>query len=464
MLWNDRPFKTKFELETGEVCTAEYGTPIDLDDHRFYYLRYFRDQDIMKVSMQSDNPRDLHYCGSISQLAREYEVQTTSPVAPRPKNQLARSRVDTPFRLDRSGDTSPKSDDVARTTIFDGKYFSTYDKQKNCYFNQKTGEAWEHKSRKNLHTAYVHQEANYFANVEISRSFFLTFTSDVCFTFNALSTVLDLLVRWLKSNWRVTYGLAVLEPHENGKWHLHLVVCFADPPSESELSEAFAAWARRHCDTPTDKQTKTRKIATEKYKRRLFCYLNPLSPKKKDRLRFYPRGGKVFRTFKGGKTPPLRKPITAMVKGSTIKELIKKANGREATVHNERYEFCKELETNPSITLHIYYIINSRACQSIFANFNNFLSREKPRFRWFCDPNDYGFAIAAGNPFLRVPIGLLGDKLRIEAEEDFWREMQDRYFSVFGERLPSYSFNLYSRVSHSELARLEKILSVPSDR
>lgn len=89
-----------------------------------------------------------------------------------------------------------------------------------------------------------------------------------------------------------------LEPYADGGWHVHMILCFYDEIPDNLYEKVLKEW-KKHIIIPTETYkldeylVKMRKFPNAEEFVKYLEYLNPVSKKKRDRLKFYPRGRKA---------------------------------------------------------------------------------------------------------------------------------------------------------------------------
>ena len=225
-----------------------------------------------------------------------------------------------------------------------------------------TGEVYFFKGDKALKKSYKRKEKEFVYNVIEGKSIFCTITSDQKPDVNKVRKIGSALEVWIKRNFSIQYALIAYEPNEDGSWHIHLVVCFADDVP-ADFEERLRKWAEKHNSRPQSEQVSIERLLKKEDVMRIFGYLNPTSKKKRHREVFYPKGMKNLAVF--GKRGV---PKSLYVPNTVLKEFIKKIEAREMPCFNIQHVF-KDFEGFFTRTIsYSYYTINFERIKDIREN------------------------------------------------------------------------------------------------
>lgn len=236
-----------------------------------------------------------------------------------------------------------------------------------------TGEVYFFKGDKALKKSYRRIEKEFIYNVIEGKSIFCTITSDQKPDVNKVRKIGSALEAWIKYHYSAQYALIAFEPNEDGSWHIHVVVCFADDVP-ADFEKRLRKWADKYNGRPQSEQVSIEKLLKKEDVIRIYGYLNPTSKKKRHREVFYPKGMKNLTVF--GKRGV---PKALYVANTVLREFTKKIEARELPCFNKQYVF-KDCEGFFTRTIsYSYYTINLERIRDIRENIpkNKILRMEK---------------------------------------------------------------------------------------
>ena len=236
-----------------------------------------------------------------------------------------------------------------------------------------TGEVYFFNSHKALKKSYRRKEKEFIYNVTEGKSIFGTITSGQKNDINVIYKMGRALEAWIKRNFSIQYALIAYEPNEDGSWHIHVVVCFADDVP-ADFEKRLRKWADKYNGRPQSEQVVIERLLEKEDVMRVYAYLNPTSKKKRHREVFYPKGMKNLTVF--GKRGV---PKALYVANTVLREFTKKIEARELPCFNKEYVF-KDCEGFFTRTIsYSYYTINLERIRDNRENIpkNKILRKEK---------------------------------------------------------------------------------------
>lgn len=151
------------------------------------------------------------------------------------------------------------------------------------------------------------------------------------------------------------------EPHADGSWHCHLILCFYDAFPDELYDIVLKSWKNRIVvpseSCKTDKYlVNLRYFNTVDELVKYINYLNPVSKKKRDRLKFYPNKKKARQKY--GETEKPKKIIMSAIEAKKLTECERPALRHEIKILNASSTVFEKKEDLKLHNLTYYYTRN----------------------------------------------------------------------------------------------------------
>ena len=311
---------------------------------------------------------------SVTDTPEEAEIKKKKPIEGYPKKinnkktfEKVNEKQDKPFSKTKKSNQKPVRSQPPLLIINGRKYLVNGNEAEVDFTNgtitdTATGEVYFFKGDKALKKSYKRKEKEFVYNVIEGKSIFCTITSDQKPDVNKVRKIGSALEAWIRYHYSAQYAFIAYEPNEDGSWHIHLVVCFADDVP-ADFEERLRKWADKYNRRPQSEQVSIERLLKKEDVMRIFGYLNPTSKKKRHREVFYPKGMKNLTVF--GKRSV---PKSLYVANTVLKECIKKIEARELPCFNKQYVFKDCEGFIPRTISYSYYTISLERIRDIREN------------------------------------------------------------------------------------------------
>lgn len=203
------------------------------------------------------------------------------------------------------------------------------------------------------------------------RSVFVTFSSDKKYGLKELQKIGRALQKTLKNRYKVEFAIIVYEPCRDGSWHFHAIICFSKNVPD-DLSEWFGGWAVRYNDKPCENQTDVQLLKTKEDVIRVWFYLDPTSPEKRDRIIYYPVKAHTFCPF--GELAHQKPTPAKVVDGAVEQEFLAKVEAEELT------EFYKSYLVSDEDTGEVLYEVSTYFFRFKKSKLNELITPPEPMY------------------------------------------------------------------------------------
>lgn len=360
-------------LENNEYVTVRYGYPAAIPQDGFSEVMIYPTMDgraILEVQDKPEYPQSLKVCKTLVEVGKAMQgiVADFNECKNSEKTEAEKCKHSEKFVVIITKDKRyTVNGNAAEADLYAGRIVE-----------QLTGEAHCFKGIKALKRSYKGFQKDFLFNVKEGKSVFCTITSDRKPDLETAQRMRAALEAWLKDHYRFSYAIIVLEPLDDGSWHIHLVVCFEDE-IPATFEEEIKKWASSYNDKPSDEQVDVQPLLTKKDVMRVWAYLDPTSPKKRHRAVFYEKGMKNFSVFRSSGAPK-----SLEVPNDVVEELIEKVEARPLDEFNVSYVFSDPEGNVIRTSGSAYYIFDIAKLKALITALN---PREAPDFvnRW----NDY---------------------------------------------------------------------------
>ena len=172
-------------------------------------------------------------------------------------------------------------------------------------------------------------------SIDWRTALFMTIALDTKPNYDEMSNLASGYTTYIKTPFKGQYecGVTFLEPCEDGSWHVHLIIGFNDYIPEI-FERITKKWWKKHnnnkTETALEYQTKFQLFDSLDDLIKVINYLNPISKKKRDRIKYYPLSSQPIRKF--GKTSEPKKAITTYETAKKIAGSEKPAMRKKVTV------------------------------------------------------------------------------------------------------------------------------------
>ncbi|MBQ3138147.1 MAG: hypothetical protein IJB68_01370 [Ruminococcus sp.] len=161
------------------------------------------------------------------------------------------------------------------------------------------------------------------------------------------------------------------EPHADGSWHCHLILCFRDEFPDGLYETVLKSWKNRIIVPSETYKTDENLVdlrffyTAEEFIKYL-DYLNPVSKKKRDRLKFYPNKKKARQKY--GETEKPKKVILSANEAKKLTEREHIALRHEIKILNASSSVFEKKEDLKLHNFTYYYTRNEALWNAIIAN------------------------------------------------------------------------------------------------
>ncbi len=161
------------------------------------------------------------------------------------------------------------------------------------------------------------------------------------------------------------------EPHADGSWHCHLILCFNDAFPDGLYETVLKSWKNRIVVPSESYKTDEnlvdlRYFSTAEEFIKYLDYLNPVSKKKRDRLKFYPNKKKARQKY--GETEKPKKVIMSAIEAKKLTEHEHIALRHEIKILNASNTVFDKEENLKLHNFTYYFSTNEDFWNSIIAN------------------------------------------------------------------------------------------------
>lgn len=166
-------------------------------------------------------------------------------------------------------------------------------------------------------------------------------------------------------------GFMFLEPYKKGGFHCHMILCFYDEISDNLYEKILMEW-KKHVIVPTETYkldeylVEMRKFSTAEEFVKYLGYLNPVSKKKVDRLKHYPRGRRARQGY-----GDYENPNKVVLPASEAKKLTEREHitlRHEIKIVNASSTIFRGKEDVKYHAFTFYYTINEALWNAIIEN------------------------------------------------------------------------------------------------
>lgn len=165
-------------------------------------------------------------------------------------------------------------------------------------------------------------------------------------------------------------AFAFCEPHANGSWHCHLILCFYDAFPDKLYEIVLKSWKKRIV-VPSESHKTDENLVDLRYFNtvdefvKYIDYLNPVSKKKRDRLKFYPNKKKARQKY--GETEKPKKVIMSAREAKKLTEYEHAALRHEIKILNASNTAFDKSESLKLHNFTYYFSTNENFWNSIIA-------------------------------------------------------------------------------------------------
>lgn len=205
------------------------------------------------------------------------------------------------------------------------------------------------KHEDNLRRAYNTFADKTLSSLSSHNTLFVTSTLDGIVSYDRMKQDVAAFARWVKGLPNFKFGAYSLEPHEDGCWHVHLLVYFKQGIPEGCEDDITEWWNTRN-GKACDEQVKVERVESDEHLLNILNYLKPTRREKRERIKFYPLGKQTFSVF-----GDVQKPDRSLAAFGEVKKEV----GKEFEEHRRRLEKC-DPQTGDVISFVARYLFKAK--------------------------------------------------------------------------------------------------------